>query len=93
MIRFTKSIEVIPMSVSSAQGSLEKEQNDEIIKVESQEPMEPWKNTQLLEHVRESGKRAETALKVEDIEALSELPFMKPPANYVQSNIESIRSS
>ena len=32
-------------------------------------------------------------MKVEDIEALSGLPFIKPPPDYVQGSIESIRSS
>ena len=43
--------------------------------------------------MRKSGKQQESALKVEDIEALSGLPFTKPPPDYAPFIVESIRSS
>jgi hypothetical protein len=38
------------------------------------------------------GREVDSALKVEQIEALSELPFLKPPADYVSVN-SSVRCS
>ena len=43
--------------------------------------------------MKKSGKKVENALKVEDIDALSGLPFIKPPPNYLKGKTESIRSS
>ena len=50
------------------------------------------KNKELLQQMRKSGK-ADTALKVEDIDALSELPFMNPPPIYLNKKPLSIKSS
>ena len=42
--------------------------------------------------MRKSGKKADSALKVEDIDALSDLPFMKPPPGYVRKSPIEITS-
>ena len=56
-------------------------------------PFVPMKNKELLQKIKKSGKKADQALKVEDIDALSGLPFMKPPAGYLSNNPISIKSS
>ena len=84
----------MPLSVSSGvgpQGSQNSEYK-EPIKVEEKEKFVPMKNKELLQQIRKSGK-IDTALKVEDIDALSELPFMKPPPVYLNKKPLSIKSS
>jgi hypothetical protein len=69
--------------------------NEDIVKMEDDKssPFKPWRNSQLLDHMRKSGKKAENALKVEDIIAMSQYSFLNNFSGLSEGHAESIRAS